>query len=98
MTTVEYAPHAADNHSIIKRISLPDADAARYYMDYLAGFGIDSWSPEACAVPAGSPPQEVIDQVSSPRAGNRGFQSRLPPTLHCRHNRITCCAHHERSR
>jgi hypothetical protein len=32
MTTVEHALHAADNHTIIKRIILPDTDAARYYM------------------------------------------------------------------
>ena len=25
------------------RIKLPDADAARYYMHYLAAFGINSW-------------------------------------------------------
>lgn len=53
MTTVEYALHGADNHTIIKRITLPDADAARSYMlpdadaaraymQYLARLGIDS--------------------------------------------------------
>jgi EmrB/QacA subfamily drug resistance transporter len=43
MTIVEYAPHGPDNYEYIKRITLLDADAARYYMDYLASFGIDSW-------------------------------------------------------
>jgi hypothetical protein len=43
VTTVEYVQDGADDYKIIKRITLPDADAARYYMDALAALGIDSW-------------------------------------------------------
>ncbi len=43
MTAVEYVQEGADDYKIIKRITLPDANAARYYRDYLAAFGIHSW-------------------------------------------------------
>lgn len=43
MTAVEYVQEDADDYKIIKRITLADADAARYYMDYLTALGIHSW-------------------------------------------------------
>ena len=43
VNTIEYVQESADDYRIIKRIKLPDADAARYYMHYLAAFGINSW-------------------------------------------------------
>jgi hypothetical protein len=47
MATVEYMQESADDYKIIKRTTLPDADAAQYYMDYLAALGIHSWIAEA---------------------------------------------------
>jgi len=43
MTTVEYVQEGADDCKIIKRTTLPDADAAQYYMAYLAALGVHSW-------------------------------------------------------
>jgi len=43
MTTVEYVLEGADDYKIIKRITLPDAEAVRYYREELAALGIDSW-------------------------------------------------------
>jgi hypothetical protein len=43
MATVEYVQESADDYKLIKQITLPGADAAQYYMTYLASLGVNSW-------------------------------------------------------